>query len=167
MILATIPLFLSSVLFFSPEVKINKASGIILLLLWLVFFPNAPYMITDLFQITNSNTIPIWYDAIILFSAAIYGLMLAMVSLFDVEMKLKELNKPNLSRLFIFLALILGSFGIYLGRFIQWNSWDVFNKPFKLYNGILQIMASPFENSSIYLMTIFVFFSLNMYLYFV
>ena len=46
----------------------------------------------------------------------------------------------------ILLILFLGSFGVYLGRFLRWNSWDIISNPFQLLISIGHRIVSPFDH---------------------
>lgn len=114
--------------------------------LWLLFFPNALYIITDLIHLELESSVPKWYDAILLFSSSVLGLMMAFISLNRVEhylgKKLGSKWRPWLVGLFIFV----GSFGVYLGRFLRWNSWDILRNPGGLMENIMQRVIFPWEH---------------------
>lgn len=121
----------------------------LLFCLWLLFFPNAPYIITDLIHLGRRKfpTIPLWYDAIMIFSFALTGLLLAFLSLqFMQEIIEKQFNKLVAWILTIF-ALGGCAFGIYLGRVERWNSWDIISekKSGKLFTSIFEKMFYPFK----------------------
>lgn len=112
---------------------------------WLLFFPNALYIITDLVHLEMDTSVPKWFDAILLFASSVVGLMMAFVSLYRVEKYLeKNINKKWLP-MFILSILFLGSFGVYLGRFLRWNSWDIISNPFQLILSIGHRIISPFD----------------------
>ena len=113
---------------------------------WLAFFPNALYIVTDLIHLELESTVPKWFDALLLFSSAILGLMLAFISLFRVEVFLNKAINRKLIAPLILLILFLGSFGVYLGRFLRWNSWDIINNPFQLLLSITYRIISPFDH---------------------
>jgi uncharacterized membrane protein len=98
--------------------------------LWLIFFPNTLYILTD-FQHLNSmpNDVPVWYDVLLLIWFAWTGLLLGIVSLFLMQ----EIVRREFGRWFGwgFVALVAGltSVGIYMGRFLRWNSWDILQRP--------------------------------------
>lgn len=97
--------------------------------LWLLFFPNAPYLLTDLLHLGQMGHVPIWYDLIMLLTFALAGLFLGFASLFWLhELVTKAWNQLT-GWLFVVIVLGLSSFGVYIGRFLRWNSWDVFLNP--------------------------------------
>ncbi len=138
--LALISLGISQLLVFQKS-KINLFS-IGLAIVWLLFYPNAAYLITDLVHLKQRTGIPFWYDTMILFSAAFNGLMIAYYSLSQM-MEWLELNGHKmLSRIFNVLSIFLCSIGIYIGRFLRWNSWDIFHQPLKIVEDILNLFFS-------------------------
>jgi uncharacterized membrane protein len=54
---------------------------------WLLFFPNAPYIITDLKHLSHARGVPPWYDATLVFVAALLGLYMGLLSLRRVELQ--------------------------------------------------------------------------------
>jgi uncharacterized membrane protein len=123
----------------------NKWKDWIIFLAWLLFFPNALYIVTDLIHLKGHANVPIWYDAILLFTCAITGLLLAFASLYRIEIFLmKKINKAGVNKVIV-LVIFLGSFGVYLGRFLRVNSWDVIVNPFELLNEIWIRLLYPFK----------------------
>jgi uncharacterized membrane protein len=113
-----------------------------LTLLWLLFFPNAPYVLTDLIHL-RQHVVPLWYDLLLLLSFAWTSLMFGFVSLADMQRLFQQRFNAGVGWLFAVAALALGSFGIYLGRFLRWNSWDVLTEPRQLAWDILERVANP------------------------
>ncbi|MES2772627.1 MAG: DUF1361 domain-containing protein [Bacteroidota bacterium] len=112
---------------------------------WLLFFPNAPYIVTDLVHLRLRNGVPLWYDAAMVFSAALTGLWIGCISLMQME-KLWRRQLPNIrARYFIASVLLLSGFGIYLGRVLRFNSWDVVTDPFDLLKAIVQRVIFPWQ----------------------
>lgn len=124
----------------------NKWKERMLLIVWLLFFPNALYIITDLVHLDIESSIPKWFDAILLFTSSIVGLMMAFISLYRVEKFLSERFARKTVSIIIAGVLFLGSFGVYLGRFLRWNSWDIVSNPLGLLATIVQRFIFPFEH---------------------
>ena len=159
--LAWIPFQVSLLL--SKLKTIKNIRAIIILSCWLLFFPNALYVVTDLIHLEEENSIPVWYDAIMLFMASLTGLMLAFVSLYKVEKFLRlHIKSRSVTEQLIVFFLFAGSFGVYLGRFDRWNSWDVITYPVQLFKETAAYFISPLQHYRIWLITIIftAFFSL-------
>ena len=104
-------------------------------LLWLIFFPNAPYMLTDFQHLSNTSAdIPVWYDVILLIWFAFTGLFLGMVSLFLMQEIVRREFGHWFGWCFVLIVAGLTSIGVYMGRFLRWNSWDVLGN----FNGMAQ-----------------------------
>ncbi len=99
---------------------------------WLLFFPNSPYIITDLVHLHNERSYLLWYDLFLVFIFAFNGLLLGMLSLMDIQQLLLARFSRKASRAILFCCCFLAGYGIYLGRFLRFNSWDVFSKPIVL-----------------------------------
>jgi uncharacterized membrane protein len=116
-------------------------------LLWLVFFPNAPYIVTDLKYLRTWTGAPLWYDAVLLSAAAGCGLLLGFASLYTMQAVIRRALGTVNAWLFAVVVLGLSSFGVYLGRFQRWNSWDVFTRPrvlaTDLWSGLVDPLAHP------------------------
>ncbi|RMG97009.1 MAG: DUF1361 domain-containing protein [Chloroflexi bacterium] len=110
---------------------------------WLLFFPNAPYIVTDLIHLRPTAVAPIWYDAILLFSFALTGLLLGLVSLYLMQLVIESWFGRMAGWLFVSGSLLLGGFGVYIGRFLRWNSWDIFTDPMRLVQDILLNITTP------------------------
>jgi uncharacterized membrane protein len=102
--------------------------------LWLIFFPNAPYILTDLqhLAVTDWQSIDTWYDVLMLIWFAFTGLLLGLVSLFMMQ----EIIRREFGRWvgwgFVALVTALTAVGVYVGRFLRWNSWDIISRPREL-----------------------------------
>lgn len=103
---------------------------------WLLFFPNAPYIFTDLVHLTSRFFSNFWVDLAVILSCAFTGLVLGFVSLYLMQSVVTRILGRVAGWLFVAGAAALCSFGIYLGRFLRLNSWDVLAKPAKLYAGV-------------------------------
>jgi uncharacterized membrane protein len=105
-------------------------------LAWLLFFPNAPYIFTDLIHLTTRFYMHFWVDLVLILMCAVTGLVLGFLSLYLMQSVVARMFGRVASWLFIAVATGLGSFGIFLGRFLRFNSWDVLTKPTKLYHDV-------------------------------
>jgi len=111
---------------------------------WLLFVPNAPYMFTDLIHLTRGYLAHFWVDLVLILCCALTGLVLGFLSLFLMQSVVKRVFGRAASWFFIAGVAGLSSFGIYLGRFMRFNSWDVLLKPFALSRGIGNWAVNPF-----------------------
>ena len=160
--LAFVPWAVTSITILKPNIQSYKITIIILLAVWLLFFPNAPYILTDLFHLRLKSSMPKWFDLILILSFAWTGLVFGFLSLWDIEKILtKSLNQVWISIISISL-LFIGSFGIYLGRYLRWNSWDIIGEPFNLLYDITDRLINPFDHPRTWGVTIFMGIFLNM-----
>ncbi|MBA3532638.1 MAG: DUF1361 domain-containing protein [Ardenticatenales bacterium] len=111
--------------------------------LWLLFFPNAPYLVTDFIHIRHIDTFPWWFDLGLLALFAWSGCFLAVASLQAMQQIVRGLFGSVISWLFVLVASGLCGFGIYLGRFLRWNSWDLFFNPRPLLADIAAFLLDP------------------------
>jgi uncharacterized membrane protein len=114
--------------------------------LWLLFFPNAPYLLTDFIHLHESPTTPLWYDALMLAAFAWAGLALGFASLYVMQTIWDRAAGPVLSWLGVIGALTLASFGVYLGRFLRFNSWDALVHPGRIAHVIGTELENPFQH---------------------
>jgi len=161
--LAWIPLLLSS--FIRVFHIKSKISLVFIIIVWILFFPNSPYILTDLFHLRARNAVPIWYDLIVILSYAWTGLICGFISLHDIEKRLSDFGKKNRINAVIVLFLFISSFGVYLGRFLRWNSWDVLNNPFGLFSDIVLRLIYPMEYTKTWGVTVLMGLMLN-FMYF-
>lgn len=126
-----------------------RLSGWGALALWLLFMPNAPYIITDLFHIRSVGPELVYFDTLTIFLGAATGLLAGLYSSLLAHRMLLALTPALLVQPLIVWAVVLGcqllaGFGIYLGRFIRWNSWDLVTNPLLLSRSLWRAMQEPF-----------------------
>ena len=114
--------------------------------LWLLFFPNAPYLVTDLFHLRRELLAPLWFDVLVFGTFAWAGLLLGFVSLHLMQSIARRAFGWVASWALVLVALGLASFGIYLGRFLRWNSWDLFAEPGRLLGDVWVRVSNPVDN---------------------
>ncbi len=142
--LALLPFFISSTLLI--RIKENKFLNPkvfwVLVVVWLFLLPNAPYLVTDLIHIGSVHNVPALYDAFLLFASAWVGILLFTHSLFHIEQVFKTMYRKNQTNSIIIAIIILTSFGMYLGRFLRFNSWDVLFNHSSFLSSMWQIFSS-------------------------
>lgn len=111
--------------------------------LWLLFLPNAPYLITDIIHLKQQNGVPLWYDLITLVTFAWTGSFLGLVSLFLMQMLVRKTIGNMASWFFVLCVLALNGFGVYFGRVLRWNSWDVLFRPASLFTDLWEGVCNP------------------------
>ena len=121
---------------------------------WLLFLPNAPYIITDFLHLKQRPPIPYWFDVLLLFSAALNGLLLGLLSLLMVEKFLSDRYGSRISGLVILCSFFLCAFGIYIGRYLRWNSWDIIMNPGEIAGDILVRVFNPVDHISTWSVTV-------------
>jgi uncharacterized membrane protein len=145
--LAWIPLVLALVVYDRARAGRSRGAVVAVGALWLLFFPNAPYIVTDLKHIEGGGAVPVWYDVVLLSSAAWTGLILGFLSLYLMQAVVRRLLGAASAWVFAAGVLALSSIGIYIGRFLRLNSWDVFLQPGSLLDdvgrGVVHPVAHP------------------------
>jgi uncharacterized membrane protein len=145
LVLAWVPLVLA----LAAYVNAKRGGGpvvVVLGVLWLLFFPNAPYLLTDFIHLHESPTTPLWYDALMLAACAWAGVALGFASLYVMQTIWERAAGPFVSWLGVVGALALASFGVYLGRFLRFNSWDALVHPGRIAHVIGTELENPFEH---------------------
>ena len=170
LLLAWIPFALALVVYERARAGASTPLLLALSLLWLLFLPNAPYIVTDLKHVGVGGGVPVLYDVLLLSAAAWTGLLLGLTSLFLMHGVARRLIGAVNAWAFVVGVLALSSFGIYLGRVQRWNSWDVFVRPGSLLGQIGSGLLDPLNHprpialtvllTSFLLATYLVFYSL-------
>ena len=129
----------------------------------MAFLPNAPYILTDLIHLKPRPGISVFYDLVMLTSFGINGLLLALISLTDVHDVLAKVVPQRLANFAVSIILFLTSYGIYLGRVLRWNSWDLLLNPHLILDSVIdQLTCSSLMSAAGYMTFMFFgFLSLN------
>jgi len=143
--LACIPYAITTLLSFR-SIGENRFLFLIGFMLWLAFIPNAPYILTDLQHIRLSNRQFIWFDVLLILSFAINGLIIGFVSLRSMQKLLQTWFSKRTVTILIHSILLLCGFGIYLGRVLRWNSWDILKHPLDILGDIFQRFLFPLRH---------------------
>jgi uncharacterized membrane protein len=144
--LAFVPYWISWWMTRNVSIIQNKIKLLLSLAGWLLFIPNSFYIITDLFHFTHIRSAPQWFDLLLIFSFAWNGILCGIISLRRVEIILSLLKGKEFSLFIIFVVMWLSSFGIYIGRYLRYNSWDIISDPFSLLSEIAGMVFHPFDN---------------------
>lgn len=118
--------------------------------LWLLFLPNSPYIVTDLVHLKPRPPVPLWFDILLVQSFVLTGLLLGFLSLYLMHRLVSHSYGWRIGWLFTLVILALTGFGIYLGRFERWNSWDLFTSPIALSADIWDMIRHPRANKTAY-----------------
>ena len=158
--LAWIPFMLA---YFARAVSWRRATLYLIIpviaFLWLIFFPNAPYMLTDLQDLARrAADAPLWYDVIIVVWCSWTGTLLGVISLYLMQDIIIRTFGRATGWIFIFLISGLSSFGMYLGRFIRLNSWDILQNPTETAQQILGLVIDPSKRLAAFTLLYTVFF---------
>ena len=131
---------------------------------WLIFFPNAPYILTDFQHLAgNWHGVPVWYDVMLLIWFSFTGLMLGMASLFMMQEIIRREFGHWTGWGFVGVVAGLSSAGVYVGRFLRWNSWDIFSNPASMAQYTIQSAQDP-SLQSVGFTTLFGAFFLFLYI---
>jgi uncharacterized membrane protein len=144
--LAFVPYAIAQWLYTHSWVASSKWKLTFVLLLWLSFVPNTFYIITDLFHLEHFDSAPKWFDLLLIFSFAWNGILLGIVSVRKTEKVLEVVIGSKFSLFIIFIVMWLNAFGIYIGRYLRYNSWDIIMQPFSLFREMFQLMFHPLAN---------------------
>jgi uncharacterized membrane protein len=151
--LAYIPYWLTKPLLRTMTEKNRKISMGLLFMLWIVFLPNAPYILTDLFHLRPRPEAPIWFDLILILTFAMNGLVLWFASVIRLHNFIELKYGIIKGKIFVSSTIILSSIGIYFGRYGRWNSWDLLSNTQGLFADILHRITHPLSFPALYGMT--------------
>jgi uncharacterized membrane protein len=150
LVLAWVPFLVSLVLYDVHRRGSGRVALIALGSIWLVFLPNAPYIITDFIHVGESLAVPVWYDAATIASFAGLGLALGFGSLFLVQHVVRSTLGTAAAWTGVVATLGLCSAGIYLGRVVRLNSWDVLVNPEAVGRAISTGLLDPYEHMHVF-----------------
>jgi uncharacterized membrane protein len=144
--LAFIPFAISEWLLTRERFAQRKRELAIVLFVWLLFIPNSFYILTDLFHLDKFDSAPKWFDLLLIFSFAWNGIVLGVVSIRRTEVIIESISGRHFSLFIIFIVMWLNAFGIYIGRYLRFNSWDIIAQPFSLFKEMFEVLFHPLRN---------------------
>jgi len=121
---------------------------IVLSFIWLLFIPNSFYILTDLFHLIDcrSTLVPAWFDLSLIFSFAWNGLLLGVLSVRQMEKIARPIIGAYWGGFFVYLVMALSALGVYAGRYLRFNSWDILTNPFQLTMDMGELIVHPLQN---------------------
>ncbi|TET24402.1 MAG: DUF1361 domain-containing protein [Candidatus Cloacimonadota bacterium] len=175
--LAWIPYIISNVMNFVYR-KVHseqrlRISMVTIGFVWLLFYPNAPYILTDFIHVIRvppsinqnhtilTNNAILWYDIVLNSSFAFIGHLIGLISLVICHNLFRKTFKKYSGWIFVTIASLVGGYGIYLGRFVRLNSWNILTKPLQT---IKTIIVDLFNTKAVLFSLCFGFFIFLTYL---
>ncbi|HET8930129.1 MAG TPA: DUF1361 domain-containing protein [Acidimicrobiales bacterium] len=131
-------------------IAVSRASrpvAVVAGVVWLVFLPNALYLVTDLVHLVDGSTL--WRHILQFGFAAWTGTLLAVVSLRIVHRRAERETGRAAGWLVVAAAVVAAGIGVAIGRFQRWNSWDLLTEPDSIAHGTLSWVRSPFADARI------------------
>jgi uncharacterized membrane protein len=141
--LAWIPVVASVAVYDAARRGTNPIRLLPLAAVWLLFLPNAPYLLTDYIHLGSRNDAPLWFDIVLFGSFAWTGMLLGFLSIFVMQSVVRRAAGPVWGWILVGTSLAASSFGIYLGRSLRWNSWDFIVRPGALLQDIWERITDP------------------------
>jgi uncharacterized membrane protein len=130
-----------------------KLFALLFLVPWLLFFPNAPYILTDLLHLKPRAAMPLWYDMVMLLSFGLNGLFLGYISLVMVESVMERIFNRAFAVAGSVVCTFAAAYGIYLGRYHRINSWDVWTDPWRIAHQVLDPFFHPAAHARVWAIT--------------
>ena len=162
--LAYVPYFISQWLERHLQILRNRIKLVSLIFTWILFMPNSFYILTDLFHLENMGNGHSWFDLTLILSFAWSGVIFGILSICKMEMLLKKAKGNLVSGFIICTVMWLNAFGVYIGRFLHFKSWDIIVNPFSLLTEITNIIFNPYDYRYVWAMSIcFAFFMIIIY----
>lgn len=132
----------------------RTVTALLLLGGWLLFLPNAPYVMTDLIHLRARPEAPLWFDAAMLGTAGLAGVMLGVAALREARRTIVALVGDKITFVALALATLASGYGIYLGRFARLNSWDAVLHPRTVIRGALPPLLDPMAHPRAWVVTL-------------
>tara|TARA_R110000868_G_scaffold87807_2_gene245194 strand:- start:1343 stop:2020 length:678 start_codon:yes stop_codon:yes gene_type:complete len=141
--LAGIPYIITQSMKNQVYLQSSKIFGYLCFIIWLLFLPNSPYIVTDLVHLENGNSNLVWFDLFLVFTFALNGLILGLLSMSDMFQIISFRYTKRVAFIITIIVSFLTGYGIYLGRFLRFNSWDIMIQPKSLFNQIVYSIYDP------------------------
>ncbi len=150
--LASVPY--ATTMYLNTKQNLSKLKLGFWFLVWLAFLPNAPYIVTDLIHIKIGDEHLLWLDVLLVLSFALSGLLLFYLSLLDMRnLLISKFERLPIETLTVTVSFLCG-FGVYLGRFLRYNSWEIISNPKCLISDVFNIVIALFQHLHAWLFTL-------------
>lgn len=165
--LAVIPYSISHLIKIDFSLRFYNFKNILLVITWFLFIPNTFYLLTDFVHLHHDSTPQLVFDFILFTSFTIAGFYCGILSIFNIYNQIIFFHSKKIATIFTIIISYLCAFGIYLGRILRFNSWDVISNPFSLINSIyksafqLETIAFTLILGSIILATNLIYFNVK------
>lgn len=128
---------------------------------WLIFFPNSAYITTDLKHLSwASSRETLLFDLALNMFAAMLGWFLGALSLRALHVEMNRRAGAVIGASFAAAAVLLGSLGVYLGRVLRWNSWDLAVRPWAIVMDAFRVLQ---DQEALLFIAAFTIFTGSMY----
>lgn len=142
--LAWVPFLISGLMETYAAARWRLPLWILAMLVWITYLPNAPYILTDLIHLPEGGA-PMWFDLILILSFAWSGLIMGFQSIRQVQDIVLARFPRWPVQLYVFPVMMLCGWGIYIGRFLRWNSWDLIVQPVPLLQQTSRMLLHPLD----------------------
>lgn len=136
--------------FFQAFNRHKKGIALLMLIIWLLLFPNVPYLMTDFIHISPltfylltengsyylREVLP-WLELSHIALGVWFGMMVGYRSLYRLQMFITHHYHARYAWLMSVLVSLLSGYGVFLGRFLRLNSWDILH-PYSLIENIME-----------------------------
>lgn len=185
--LAAVPLLLIPVFRFLDSRGnglVEKAGKLLTAFAWLLFLPNAFYILTDFMHLNSrvlvnaredyANYSLVYergdglfvYDTFLLFAATLFGAYVGGIALVQAYIYFRIRVSKSLASAGIISIMILSAVGVYIGRFGRWNSWDGLTYPHKILSDLFDnLLTSETRKRFLLVVVTMVIFQIASFLY--
>ena len=122
----------------------NKVVKVVAAILWLFFYPNTFYMLTDIVHMNFTSSVLWDKSSLILYmlyvSSILFGVLCGIESVKNIVVTFKVKNY-YIRMFFIAVLSFVSSFAIHIGRYARLNSWDIFTRPTVVIKEILDVIS--------------------------
>jgi uncharacterized membrane protein len=140
LLLAWVPLLLAYGVAWSARSKSRWVALAPLSVLWILFLPNAPYLVTDLVHLHEGvNTV----NAVLLSTLAAIGVLIGVKSVQLVQRAVEHRFGVAAGWRAVRAIAVLTAVGVYVGRVLRWNSWTVIHDPHVITHALQRAPSDP------------------------